>query len=269
VGIRIRPLACTVFFLVSAFLIPHPPPASAHRGDPVQTDAKLKRKQHRHFNFWSQYKLNENDYFVVFRELSAVRKQIGRDFDTFPEERVDVILTDQDVFYDYTGMPEFVGGLYDGKIHLPAIYKLKSKDHLRALLWHEYTHAVIHSRTQGRCPPWLNEGFAEYEEARIIKDNLEYLPQILMEGKLPYTWEQLEAVFSARHMVTPLHLYVGYVQSHAVARYLFWRYGTQKIGKLLDNIEGPGGFKKAVEKVLRTDMESLEQEVILFLKRME
>jgi hypothetical protein len=50
-------------------------------------------------------------------------------------------------------------GFYDGRIHV--VSAAHPADELRALLFHEYTHAVFREQTGGDRPYWLNEGLAE------------------------------------------------------------------------------------------------------------
>src|SRR5262245_1525689 len=50
-------------------------------------------------------------------------------------------------------------GFYDGRIHV--VSAAHPADELRALLFHEYTHAVFREQTGSDRPYWLNEGLAE------------------------------------------------------------------------------------------------------------
>jgi hypothetical protein len=53
-------------------------------------------------------------------------------------------------------------GFYDGRIHVASAAHPAGE--LRALLFHEYVHAVFAERTGGHRPFWLNEGLAELAE---------------------------------------------------------------------------------------------------------
>ena len=53
-------------------------------------------------------------------------------------------------------------GFFDGRIHV--VSAAHPAGELRALLFHEYTHAVFRERTGGDRPYWLNEGLAEVAE---------------------------------------------------------------------------------------------------------
>lgn len=53
-------------------------------------------------------------------------------------------------------------GFFDGRIHV--VSAAHPAGELRALLFHEYTHAVFREQTGGDRPFWLNEGLAELSE---------------------------------------------------------------------------------------------------------
>jgi len=53
-------------------------------------------------------------------------------------------------------------GFFDGRVHV--VSAAHPAGELRALLFHEYTHAVFREQTGGDRPFWLNEGLAELTE---------------------------------------------------------------------------------------------------------
>jgi len=53
-------------------------------------------------------------------------------------------------------------GFYDGRVHV--VSAAHPAGELRALLFHEYVHAVFRQRTGGDQPYWFNEGLAEIVE---------------------------------------------------------------------------------------------------------
>lgn len=87
-----------------------------------------------------------------------------------PEQAITVILYPRQAFHDVTLAGGEVGGLFDGKIRVP-IGGLKRLDpRARALLSHELTHAVVHSKSRGQAPRWLQEGLAQIAEPRALTD---------------------------------------------------------------------------------------------------
>jgi tetratricopeptide (TPR) repeat protein len=78
-------------------------------------------------------------------------------------------------------------GFFDGRIHVVSAGHPAGE--LRALLFHEYTHAVFRERTGGDRPYWLNEGLAEVAERashsspRLTRSELVSLRGRLDEGR--------------------------------------------------------------------------------------
>jgi len=58
-------------------------------------------------------------------------------------------------------------GFFDGRIHV--VSAAHPAGELRALLFHEYSHAVFREKTGGDRPYWLNEGLAELSERAALR----------------------------------------------------------------------------------------------------
>lgn len=97
----------------------------------------------------------------VIEILTDAYRSIGREMDYFPEEPVTVILYSEKDFYDITHTHRWAAGVYDGKIRIPVRGAEGQEEALRRVLYHEYTHALVHSITPD-CPLWINEGLADY-----------------------------------------------------------------------------------------------------------
>lgn len=93
--------------------------------------------------------------------LEDAYRSIGRDFGYFPKKSITVIFYTDEDFYAITRNPGWTRGLFDGKIRVPLRGAEEHGKELRKILFHEYTHALVHSLTE-RCPLWMNEGLAEY-----------------------------------------------------------------------------------------------------------
>ena len=86
-----------------------------------------------------------------------------------PPQPITVLLYPTREFRDVTRAPEWVGGLYDGKIRVPLGGLNKLHAGAQDVLVHELTHAVLHSKTKGNCPRWLHEGLAQLEEDKPLR----------------------------------------------------------------------------------------------------
>jgi hypothetical protein len=85
-----------------------------------------------------------------------------------PPQPITVQLFPTREFRDVTQAPEWVGGLYDGKIRVPLGGLSSLTVRAKRVLTHELTHAVVHSKSRGNCPRWLHEGLAQRAENKKL-----------------------------------------------------------------------------------------------------
>jgi hypothetical protein len=75
------------------------------------------------------------------------------------EERIVTIVQSWDAYRKTTEAAEWSGGMFDGRIHMPAAANQQMDAELRKKLAHETTHACLHML--GTWPTWLQEGMAQ------------------------------------------------------------------------------------------------------------
>ena len=112
--------------------------------------------------------------------------------DTFrhaPPQPITVLLYPDREFRDVTQAPEWVGGLYDGKIRVPLGGIRRLDPRACAVLTHELAHAVIYSKTRGNCPRWIHEGLAQRAEGREISRADRVRIERLFEASDPAAWD--------------------------------------------------------------------------------
>jgi tetratricopeptide (TPR) repeat protein len=181
----------------------------------------------------------------VLSELESAYNRVGADLDHFPEARVPVSLYTAKDFKGVTQGPEWSGGVYDGKIRLPIGGVEEMNPHLRAILFHEYTHVVVFEITNGRCPTWLNEGLAEMQGRRELNPTLANLQQAAKEGRL-IPWAQLEGPFGG---LDSKQANIAYQESYEAVNFLVSTYGWFKVKQLL---KGLGNGLSTAEAFART-----------------
>jgi tetratricopeptide (TPR) repeat protein len=69
-------------------------------------------------------------------------------------------------YFHLLDTPDWVGGYYDGRIHVPIDSGSPLGEATFGLLRHELAHAYLHRLSRGRAPAWLQEGLAQYVEGR-------------------------------------------------------------------------------------------------------
>ncbi|HKQ61351.1 MAG TPA: tetratricopeptide repeat protein, partial [Candidatus Polarisedimenticolaceae bacterium] len=163
-------------------------------------------------------------------------------FDHAPDQPVTVLVYPLQQFRDVTQTPEWVGGLYDGKIRVPLGGLRRIDARAAAVLRHELTHAVVHSLAHGRCPRWLHEGLAQRSEGHVPSPaERRQVAQRLSEGD-PARWED-------RGFSYPLAL--------SLTRYLEREYGFHAVLRVLDRLGDGLSLDAALHEVCGLDYASL------------
>jgi tetratricopeptide (TPR) repeat protein len=96
--------------------------------------------------------------------LNAAFWQIGAKLGAYPSETVVVMLYTERQFRDITQAPEWAGGVYDGRIRVPAAGATRSLQSFERVLIHELAHAMIANAAPRGVPAWLHEGLAQHFE---------------------------------------------------------------------------------------------------------
>jgi len=96
--------------------------------------------------------------------LESAFWRIGKTLGAYPSDPVSVMLYTEKQFRDITLAPEWSGGIYDGRIRVPAAGAAQSPQLFERVLAHELTHAIIASLVPRGIPTWLHEGLAQHFE---------------------------------------------------------------------------------------------------------
>lgn len=104
--------------------------------------------------------------------LESIYGEYGELFDTWPVERgrekIRVVLYGREGFHQATGMGHWAGGVFDGAVRLPVADLKSNKAEIERVLRHEIAHAFVAFAGGPKVPGWLNEGLAQWLEARDL-----------------------------------------------------------------------------------------------------
>ncbi|MBU1864133.1 MAG: tetratricopeptide repeat protein [Candidatus Omnitrophica bacterium] len=205
--------------------------------------------------------------------LRRAYRVIGRDLNYFSKTKTPVIIYNHDIFMEQTantgeGDAEGVGGhgsiraMYDGKIRLPAIDTKTNLKTFESLVRHEYTHALIYEIAGDKCPLWLNEGLAQYEENKIVKIDTSIVTDAVRNN------EQIlfDSIFSSPTMPAGTNTSLFYKQSFTMVQYLLKRYQMYKIKKFLEDLKKGKNFKQAFYDQLRLKPEQFDKKWVRFIR---
>jgi tetratricopeptide (TPR) repeat protein len=101
--------------------------------------------------------------------LESAFWRIGKVLGTYPSEPVVVMLYTEQQFRDVTLAPTWAGGVYDGRIRVPAAGAAQSPQLFERVLVHELAHAMIAAISPRGVPAWLHEGLAQHFEGDDVE----------------------------------------------------------------------------------------------------
>jgi tetratricopeptide (TPR) repeat protein len=210
--------------------------------------------------------VNESAARDVLDILWHASREIGRELDAYPSEKLQVILYTRNQYNDVVTAPEWSGAIFDGKIRVPlpgGELQDAQRARLRQTLYHEYAHAMVSVLAPDDKPPtWLNEGLACYFEmdrsARRERDDNDrrVLADLASRGELK-TVEQLPATFTGISDARQAEL--AYRVSRNFVSWLAGRQGMSRARAVLVAINDGKPVAQAFEDAYREDLPSLEK----------
>jgi hypothetical protein len=244
-------------------------PTSEYRPYVNALAAKLARAEQAERSYVSResshfvVKFNGNeDHDVWTRVLGILEdayRDIGQRFSYFPSHPIIVVLHTKESFQSATGSPAWADGLFDpmlGRIQVPTQRALTDQDWLMRVLRHEYVHALLHQRMDGRLgavPTWLNEGLAMQlagdpwpDIDRIARGPITIIPLNHLEGG----WGGLPQAAAM----------VAYLEGNSATRYLIDRYGMGKVQDLLSGLARRQPLTAAMYDQLSTSYEEFQRQ---------
>ena len=164
--------------------------------------------------------------------LESAFWRIGKALGGYPSDPVVVMLYTEKQFRDITQAPEWSGGVYDGRIRIPAAGAAQSPQLFERVLVHELTHAMIASLAPRGIPVWLHEGLAQSFEGDDPATALRRLRAVGQVVPLRY----LEGSFTR---LTAQQALVAYAESLVVVDAIFQRPGLDWNGLFRALTESP------------------------------
>ncbi|MEK6759431.1 MAG: hypothetical protein AABY51_06640 [Deltaproteobacteria bacterium] len=194
--------------------------------------------------------------------LEEAYSKVGADLNFYPEERIEAVLYSRENFRDITRSPSWAGAIYDGRIKVPAGGVTEKTQALEAVLFHEYTHAIVHRLSAGRAPVWLNEGIAQYEEGRTSSSYSTELGEAASAGAL-----RLRALEGSFMGLSSQSAQGAYLVSLSATEYIIREFGLFSVRKILENIGSGMSTPEAISAAIYLSYDDLEKSWVESLKR--
>lgn len=214
-------------------------------------ESKLDRGGNAHFDLRYQKQLSSDAAQELTDRLMKARMEIGRQFKFWPDRRIVVLIYTPEGYKQVRRGPEWSIGAYDGKIRVPY-----PQEELKATLVHEFTHALVHDLTGNRCPRWLNEGLAEYQESKVAPTSIDLLRlAVRLDRLLPIN--QLDVALRRSDAQTAM---LAYQQSYSLVTYLAEKYQFFRLKLVLQHLGSGEPLDVALKREFFISSEQLERD---------
>jgi hypothetical protein len=172
---------------------------------------------------------------TVLRYLEEARSTVSARLGAVPDEAMGVVFYGKAAYLEaHRHRFSFqTVGFFDGRIHV--VSAAHPAGELRALLFHEYSHAVYREQTGGDRPYWLNEGFAEISEREslrrtgLTRSERRILRDAIDSGK----WIPLRRLAPSFSGLDDEGARAAYLESAAAAQWIGEQTSTTQRAKLL------------------------------------
>lgn len=215
----------------------------------ISLEKDLMRTETVHFLIVSDKKISMNSLSDVRIILDQAYSRVGSFYNLFPKEKLTVVLySEKDYEKALGGKPYWVKASFDGKIRIPLFGSKYSKEFLRRIIYHEYTHALIRNITKAKAPLWLNEGLATYSESFVSPMDKYFLTEYISKetfvlfNKLPFDYSQIKDQALAN---------IVYKEFFLLASFLIDKYGATTIKDLLEDLGKGKNIINIFEKRLK------------------
>ena len=154
-----------------------------------------------------------------------------------------VILYSGRAFFSLVSVPDWVSGVFDGKIRISLDPDRGLTPQLQNVLSHELAHAMIRQVSADRAPGWLHEGLAQWWEGkRLLRSEFRQA----MGGHSPYSLAQMEGNL-ARKPDRPTAR-ANYAEALGLIEYLVAERGMGSIMCLLHDLGDGLGLGEALQR---------------------
>lgn len=140
-----------------------------------------------HFSLTCNADFSDKTAEKILRILEESYDKIGEMLNFYPLQRAQVLVLQTTDFKRVHDLPDWAGGVYDGKIRIPVYKTNLDEKALARSVRHEYTHHVVFLLASGNCPSWLNEGLAQIFEFNSNPANLAIFDEKLDETLIDFS----------------------------------------------------------------------------------
>ncbi len=197
---------------------------------------------------------------TVTRYLEQARGEVARRLGVAPREPMGVVLYGKAAYLQaHRHRFSFqTVGFFDGRIHV--VSAAHPAGELRALLHHEYTHAVFREQTGGDRPFWLNEGVSELSERGAQQlEGMTRSERVALKSRLDAgRWIPLRRLAPSFSGLDDDEARGAYLESLAAALWIEERSEPASRRRLLELLSLGASDDDALRKVLGVDTDGVD-----------
>lgn len=198
------------------------------------------------------------DFSLIKIYLEEAYGRIGKLLNHYPRRRTAVVLYSEEDYQQLLGgRPHWTMAIFDGKVRIP-VNKLKyNKDDVIKIIYHEYTHVVIHdSAGDAPVPLWLNEGTASWMEDFVAPKNRDFMRSYIEKyGFVPFA--SIPNDFT--NINDPEIATLMYIESYLLVDYIIAREGDKGLQKILKSISAGNDVSLALLSVFKEGPEEFQK----------
>jgi tetratricopeptide (TPR) repeat protein len=177
----------------------------------------------------------------IAERIGATYGQQSEFFGTdLPEAQI-IVLYGGRSYFSLVSVPDWVSGLFDGKIRVSVDPDGGVTPELSAVLAHELAHAFIRHASADRAPGWLHEGVAQWWEGKRIA---RYEIRNDFRGRTPYTLSEMEGNLAGHSDRTAAR--TNYVEALSLVEYLTERHGSGAVACLIRGLGAGRTFAESL-----------------------
>jgi hypothetical protein len=235
-------------------------------------DGEFEKRESSHFVLYQDVDIDETSGLRgsrrfeqnVLEVLEAAYDEADARLGLRPDGPITVVVYDPGVFdATFAGRFRFpVAGFYGGRVHVRGDTVMTAR--LARCLHHELVHAALDAEVRrGTLPAWLNEGVAEWFEARTTGERR-------LPGRASRTLSELarrDALYGLADLSAPSFAHLGphgaataYLQSRAFVDYLVALRGERALRDWIREIVRTGDVDRATRRTFRNDPVRLHRE---------
>lgn len=230
-------------------------------------------------------RLDKKDNILVNYALEALQKgyqEVGKELDYFPDRKVLVEIYPTSEDFNFTSSLSKRDMEVSGAIGICKFNRLMIVSPrclafgfrwLDALV-HEYTHFVVNRKSNTRCPLWLHEGIARFEEKRWISSNRRnYLTPVsgsllkeALDNNKMISFEKMSP--SLVKLETHQDVALAFAEVASAVDYLVSDYGPEILSKLLEKLKENPDYEEVITAVSNKSYKKFEEDWLEFIKNM-